>query len=85
MDFNNFIKQLYNFCIESKYTKVVKYKKMNLTIEKLQKIYTNLWGPHNPSSLSRKTYVGLFLDKFTRKLWILLFQSKNKFFDAFKF
>lgn len=32
IDSNNLIKQLCNLCIENKYTKVIKYIKMNLTI-----------------------------------------------------
>lgn len=39
---NDSIDQLYHFCIKSKYTKIVKYKKMIPTICKLKEIYTNL-------------------------------------------
>ena len=61
------IKKLCDLCIESKYTKIVRYKKMTSTIRKLQEIHTNLWRPHDPFSLSGKTYVDLLLDKFTRE------------------
>lgn len=62
-----FVKQLCNFFIESKYTKIVKHKKMTLTTRKLKKIYANLWGPYDQFLLLEKIYVGLFLDEFTHK------------------
>ena len=57
---------------------------MILTTRKLQKIHADLWGPHNPPLLSGRIYVSLLLDEFTCKSWVLLFRSKNKFFDTFK-
>ena len=45
-DLDNFeetyVEQLYNLCIENKYTKIVKYKKMTPITHKLQEIYANL-------------------------------------------
>ena len=78
------IEQLCDPCIENKHTKIVRHKRMIPTTRKLQKIHADLWGPHNLPSLSRKTYVGLLLDEFTQKSWVLLLRSKDKFFDAFK-
>ena len=83
-DHDDSVKQLCDSCIESKYTKIVMHKKMTPTIRKLQKIYADVWGPHNPLSPSRKTHVGLLLDEFTQKSWVLLLKSKYEFFDAFK-
>ena len=57
---------------------------MTPTTRKLQEVHADLWGPHDPASISGKNYVALLLDKFTRKSWILLLRSKDKFFDAFK-
>lgn len=84
IDSNDVIEQLYDSCIESKYTKIVRHKKITLTTHRLQEIHADLWGPHNPPLLSKKIYVGLFLSEFTCKLWIFLYWSKDKFFDVFK-
>lgn len=78
------IKNLYNTCIKSKYTKIIKYQTMISTVQKFEKIHANLWGPNNLPSILRKSYVSLLLNKYIRKLWILLLKSKNEFFDAFK-
>lgn len=57
---------------------------MTPTIRKLQEIHVDLWGPYDPPLLSGRTYVGLLLDEFTQKSWVLFLRSKDKFFDAFK-
>lgn len=77
--------RLCDTCIESKHTRIIRHKKMTLTIRKLQELHADLWGPHDPPSISRKSYVGLHFDEFTRKSWILLLRSKDEFFDAFKY
>ena len=41
-DLSKIIKEFCNSCIKSKYTKIIKYKKMTPTTCKLQKIHTNL-------------------------------------------
>ena len=80
----NVVKQLYNPCIESKHTKIVKYKKITSTTYKLQEIYVDLWGLHNLPSLLDRIYMAFLLNEFTYKSWVLLLQSKDKFFDVFK-
>ena len=57
---------------------------MTPTTRKLEEIHADLWGPHDLPSLSGRTYVGLLLDEFTRKSWILPLRSKDEFFDVFK-
>ena len=71
-------------CIESKHTRIVNSKRMIPTTRRLQEIHADLLGPHKPASISGKNYVALLLDKFTRKSWIILFWSKDEFFDTFK-
>lgn len=78
------MEQLCDNCIKSKYIKIIKYKKMTLIIYKLQEIHVDLWGPYDLPLLSRKGYVSLFLNEYTYKSWILLFQSKDKFYNIFK-
>ena len=84
-NFDHSVEQLCDPYIESKYTKIVKHKKMTSTTRKLKEIYADLWRPYNPSLLLGKTYIGLFLNEFTRKSWVLLLQSKDEFFNIFKF
>lgn len=36
------------------------------------------------SFILKKSYIGLLLDKYTRKSWILLLRNKDEFFDIFK-
>lgn len=38
----NSIKQLYDFCIKNKHTKIVRYKKITLIIRQLEEILANL-------------------------------------------
>lgn len=64
MNLSGVIEELCNPCMESKYIKISKYKKMTLTIHKLQEIYTDLWGLHNLFSLLEKTYIVVILDEF---------------------
>lgn len=68
IDSNDNIEQLCDPCIEKKHTKNIRHKKMTLTTGRLQEINADLWELHNLSSLLRKFYVGLLLDKFTCKL-----------------
>ena len=58
------IEKLCDLCIESKYTKIVRYKKLTPTTRKLQKIHADLWELHDPLLLLEKTYIGLLLDEF---------------------
>ena len=41
-------------------------------------------GATQTYSISDKNYVGLLLDEFTRKSWIILLRSNDMFFNAFK-
>ena len=78
------MKELCKACIKSKHTRIVKSKRMTPTMRRLQEIHANLWEPHKPTSISGKNYIALLLDEFTRKSWIILLRSKDKFFDTFK-
>lgn len=84
MNLNDNVEKLCDPCIESKHTKIIGYKKKTLTTRKLQEIYADLWELYNLLLLLEKIYIGLLFDKFTCKSWVLLLQSKEKFFDAFK-
>ena len=80
----NGVEKLCKACIESKHIRIIKSQKMMPISKKLQEVHADLWSPHKPAYIMKKNYVGLLLDKFTRKLCILLLKSKDKFFDALK-
>lgn len=44
----------------------------------------NLWEPYNLFLLWEKTYVGLYLHKYTYKSSFFLFYNKDKLFNIFK-
>lgn len=78
------IEELREACIESKYARIVKSKRMTLTIRKLQEVHANLWGLYKPASISEKNDIALLLDEFTHKSWILILRYKKEMFDTFK-
>lgn len=55
--------KLCDIYIKSKYTRIMKSKKMTLTNRKLKEIHVDLWGPYDLSLLSEKNYVALFLEE----------------------
>lgn len=58
--------------VGSKQTRVVRrYKHMTPVEEKLEEVHVDLWGPHNPASLSSSMYVAILICEKTRKLWVL--------------
>lgn len=73
-----------NTYIENKDIKIIKLKKMTLTIWKLKNIYTDLKKLYNLSIILDKNYIVLLFNKYTQKSQILAFKLKNNFFDMFK-
>lgn len=57
---------------------------MTLITQKIQKVYTNLLRIYDLPSLSGKSYTDLLSDDLTYKFWVLLLQSQDEFFNAFK-
>ena len=72
-------------CIGSKLIRVVqRNKSMTPTIDKLEKVHADLWGPHDPPSQPGSTYAAILICEYTRKTWTLYLQRKNNFIDAFQ-
>ena len=72
-------------CVGSKQTRVVRRQKpMTPVEEKLEEVHADLWGPHDPPSLSGSTYASILVCEKTRKTWVLYLRSKNEFVDAFQ-
>lgn len=70
-------------CIGSKQTRLVQRKAMASTKLRLEEVYADLWGPHQPYSLSGKIYAAILICEHTRKSWVLFISSKDAFVEAF--
>ena len=72
-------------CVGSKSTQVIqRNKSMTPTTDKLEEVYANLWGPHDPPSQSGSTYAAILMCEHTQKTWTLYLQRKDDFIDAFQ-
>lgn len=71
-------------CVVSKQTRIVGHKPMTPTTRRLERVHSDLWGPHDPPSLGGNRYAVVLIDDFTRKTWTIGVQSKDKFFSVFK-
>ncbi len=77
--------KLCTLCVGSKSTRVViQNKSMTATISKLEEIYADFWGPHDPPSQSGSIYVAILMCEYTRKTWTLYLRGKDDFVDAFQ-
>ena len=77
--------EIYKPYIGSKQTRVVcRQKPMTSTNKKLEEVHVDLWGPHDPASLSGSVYAAILICEKTRKTWVLYLCSKNEFVDAFQ-
>jgi len=50
----------------------------------LDYIHSDLWDPSRISSFGRKRYMLIFVDEFSRKVWVYFLRKKNKAFSIFK-
>ena len=50
----------------------------------LQLVHTNVCGPINPPLVGKHKYLFLFIDDFSRKIWVYLLKKKSKAFEIFK-
>ncbi|KAE8708014.1 E3 ubiquitin-protein ligase SINAT3 [Hibiscus syriacus] len=72
-------------CIFGKQKKV-SFAKIGKTpkTEKLELVYTDVWGPSPVPSLAVSLYYVTFIDDFTRKVWIYFLKNKSEVFDTFR-
>ena len=75
----------YEFCVygEQKRVIFVKSQKENKN-EKLELVYTDVWGPTQVSSLGGSHYYVTFIDEVTRKDWVYFLRQKSDVFQTFK-
>ncbi|KAL1352527.1 hypothetical protein AAHE18_06G173600 [Arachis hypogaea] len=50
----------------------------------LQLIHTDVCGPIKPLSLGKSVYFLLFIDDYSRKIWVYFLKQKSEAFEAFK-
>lgn len=50
----------------------------------LQLVHSDICGPINPSSNSKKRYFITFTDYYSRKTWVYFLQEKSEAFECFK-
>jgi len=50
----------------------------------LELIYADFYGTIKPMSLGKNNYFLLFIDDFSRKMWVCFLKKKSKVFSAFK-
>lgn len=82
---NDALDKLCTLCIGSKSTQIVqKNMSMTLITDKLEEVYADLWGLHNPLFQSGSTYTAILICKYTWKTWTLYLQGKNDFIDLFQ-
>ena len=51
--------------------------------EKLELVYTDVWGPAQVSSLGGSHYYVKFIDDATRKVWVYFLRQKSNVFQTF--
>lgn len=56
---------------------------MTTTINKLEEVYIDFWGPHNPPLQLGSIYVVILICKHTQKTQTLYLRRKDGFVDAF--
>ena len=52
--------------------------------EKLELVYTNLWGPSPVASHGGSRYYITFIDESSRKVWVYFLKNKSDVFEIFK-
>ena len=75
---------VYKECILAKQRKVSFARKKFSTIEKLEIVYTNLSGPARTRGFYGESYCMIFVDDFTRMMWVAFLKEKFESFEKFK-
>lgn len=59
-----------------------KQKTITPAKDKIEKVYVDLLGPHNPLSFSGSIFALILICKKSQKTWVLFFWLKDKFVNA---
>ena len=71
-------------CIMAKQKKVSFPSKKFTTTEKLEIVHTNLSDPTKTRGFYGERCFMIFVDDFTRMMWVAFLKEKSKVFDKFK-
>jgi len=75
---------VYGPCQHGKQTRISHKTKEFSTSKPLEIIHANLCGPTRTPALQRKRYFALFVDDYTRMMWVYFIKYKSKAFECFK-
>ena len=70
-------------CVQSKQTRIIQHTSMRTTKRILERLHSDLWGPHDPESLGGSLYAGVLVDNYSKKSWVGFLKMKNEFYDWF--
>ncbi|XP_059072885.1 uncharacterized protein LOC131873719 [Cryptomeria japonica] len=71
-------------CVKGKQTKSSFKSKEFLSSRPLELVHTDLCGPMKTQSLNGEKYFMLFIDDYTRMVWVTFLKHKSEAFDRFK-
>ena len=71
-------------CALSKSVRTVNREAPERAVRRLQRVYTDFWGPFNVPTPSGARYMLTFTDDYTRKAWIYLTKARKEIYDRFQ-
>jgi hypothetical protein len=75
--------QFCEHCVFVKQTHLRSSKSLHTTRGILDYVHTDLWGPTPVTSVGGGKYLLIFVDDFSRKVWIYILKSKDETFSYF--
>ena len=70
-------------CILSKSVRTVNRDAPERTTKRLERVYTDFWGPFATPTPSGAMYILTFTDDYTRKSWVYLTKTRIKLYKKF--
>ena len=71
----------YDYCLFGKQNRVSFQKNSIRKLEKLELVYSDVYGPMEVDSLSGNKYFVTFIDDVSRKTWVYLLHIKSQVFQ----
>lgn len=75
---------VFSMCLKGKQTKVSFKSKEHSSTKPLQLVHTDLCGPTTTRSINDEKYFMLFVDDYTRMVWVTFLRHKSNVFEKFK-
>ena len=76
---------IYEECVKGKQTRVSFKTKECSSNRPLELVHTDLCGPTKTASLNGEKYFMLFIDDYSRMVWVTFLKHKSEAFDHFNF